>query len=60
MKTFNGLKDGDIIHNDIDGDMVAIYTDIFSDNGSEELYFLDSNSMWKAEEFDPADWEIKK
>lgn len=60
MKTFNGLKNGDVIHNDIDGDMTAVYTDLFSYGGDKELWFADKNSLWKAEQFDPADWEIKK
>lgn len=60
MKTFEGLKEGTVIHNDIDGDMTVAYWDGFNLTGRKELCFTTENCIWRADQFDPRDWEIKK
>ena len=58
MKTFNGLKEGTVIHNEIDGDMVVRYSDWFSESGEKELCFESERCLWRGTEFDPANWEL--
>lgn len=59
MKTFKNLKEGSIITNSIDGDMMVCYSDIFSKDNTKELCFIDINSIWLGCQFDPKDWEMK-
>lgn len=59
MKTFDGLKDGTVITNPIDGDMVVCHSDCFSMDGTKDLCFTDENSIWLGCQFDPNDWEVK-
>ena len=59
MKSFEGLKEGTVIHNDIDGDMTVTYTDWYSDTNEPELCFVSEKCLWPAWQFDPADWEVK-
>ena len=60
MKSFEGLKEGTVIHNDIDGDMTVTYSDFFSDTNKKELCFISEKCIWRGCQFDPTDWEIKK
>jgi len=59
MKSFEGLKEGAVIHNDIDGDMIVRYLVWFSETNEKELCFESENMIWRGCQFDPADWEIK-
>jgi hypothetical protein len=59
MKSFEGLKEGTVIHNDIDGDMTVQYSDFFSETDEKEICFATANCLWRGCQFDPADWEIK-
>ena len=59
MKSFEGLKEGTVIHNDIDGDMTVTYTDWYSDTNEPELCFVSEKCLWPAWQFDLADWEVK-
>ena len=58
MKTFDNLKEGTVIHNDIDGDMTVVYSDAFS--STKELCFVSENCIWRGNQFDPKDWEVKE
>ena len=60
MKTFNGLREGTVITNPVDGNMTVRYSDWFSENGKKELCFEDKTSLWAGYQFDPADWEVLK
>lgn len=59
MKSFEGLKEGTVIHNDVDGDMIVRYSAWFSETNEKELCFESENMIWRGCQFDPADWEIK-
>jgi len=58
MKTFEGLKDGMTIHNDIDGDMVVCHTDAFNEDGKQEMCFHDGRNVWRGCQFNPNEWEV--
>ena len=60
MKTFEGLEQGTVITNSIDGDMIVCYSDAFSENGEKEFCLASGESVWRGCQFDPAEWEIKK
>ena len=60
MKSFEGLKEGTVIHNDIDGDMIVRYSAWFSETNEKELCFESENMIWRGCQFDPADWESTK
>ena len=59
MKSFEGLKEGTIIHNDIDGDMIVRYSDWFSETNEKEICFETEKCLWRGTEFDPRDWDVK-
>lgn len=58
MKTFDNLKEGDIITNKTDGDMIATYNDFYGD-GKKVLCLKGSKSLYLANQFNPSEWEIK-
>lgn len=57
MKSFNELKDGDIVYNATDGIMTVGYSDFFSETSEKELCFATPRCIWRGCQFDPADWE---
>ena len=59
MKSFEGLKEGTVIHNDIDGDMIVRYSALFSETHEKEFCLESERSLWRGCQFDPADWEVK-
>lgn len=58
MKTFENLKEGDIITNGTDGDMVATYYDFYGE-GKKTLCLKDSIGLYPANQFNPNEWEMK-
>ena len=60
MKTFEGLREGTVVTNPVDGDMIVRYSDWFSDNGEKELCFESKTCLWAGYQFDPKDWEVRK
>ena len=59
MKSVEGLKEGTVIHNDIDGDMIVRYSTLFSETHEKEFCLESERSLWRGCQFDPADWEVK-
>jgi len=57
MKSFEGLKDNDVIYNPIDGIMTVSYSNFFSETNEKELCFATPRCLWRGCQFDPADWE---
>lgn len=60
METFEGLKEGTVITNPIDGEMTVFYSNCFSMNDTKELCFADNTSIWLGCQFNPRDWEVKE
>lgn len=60
MKSFDGLQDGTVVVNPIDGEMVVRYSDWFSETGERELCFESESCLWRGSEFNPTDWEVRK
>lgn len=66
QEEWNNLKEGQIIHNEIDGYMEVTYSSAFSDKNEKELCLvghfvvdsLDKSCIWRGSQFDPKDWEI--
>ena len=55
------LKDGDIVTNEIDGDMEVFWTGIFNEYAERELCLVDkSNVIWNGWQFDWEDWQVKE
>lgn len=61
MKTFEGLKEGTVLYSPEypgDGEMTVHYSNCFSE--TKELCFADEKGfLWRGNQFDPADWEVK-
>ena len=58
MKTFEGLKEGTVITNPVDGKMIVRYSDWFNEGGRKELCFESETCLWSGLQFSPDDWEI--
>lgn len=58
MKSFEGLKDGDMIYNPTDLVATVRYSKIFSETGEKEFCLETTNCIWRGCQFDPADWEL--
>ena len=59
MKDFYNLREGTVLHNETDGDMRVQYTSVFSEINEPEMFLTSQDFLYPAEQFDPADWEIK-
>ena len=58
MKSFEGLKDKDVVYNATDGIMTVSYSDFFSETNEKELCLATPRCLWRGFQFDPADWEL--
>lgn len=58
LEQWNNLKEGDVIHNPVDGNMVVHYYDYFGEG--KEICLCSDGWIWPASEFDHDDWELIK
>lgn len=58
-KQWLNLTNGDIIHNDKDGDMEVVWFDWYGD-GEEQLCFTTDKCIYLGSQFNPDDWELKE
>lgn len=58
MKTFENLRNGNVIENPDDGQMTVMFYDFYGD-GKAIMCFADGKSIYPAFQFYPADWSLK-